>query len=386
MNRRVSRRWQSAASAAIMTGVLMWSSPAGAHGTNAPPASNIRTTVSSIIPSAVGVTAGVAAGIAANGDAIEIRATGRATVIVFGYRGEPYLRVDRRGAFENRSSPAVAQNRNRDLPDTVGRARPVPPPRWVQVSDDPVARWHDHRAHWMGGTDRRAIGDRGREHVIERWAIPIRVDDAPAVIRGTLLWQPPPSPWPWIALAGLLAAFVVIGSNLPTRSPTRLPSDPTTPATRRTLGVPVAPAGGRFVIMVAVAVMAMGETLHLGSGWAASDAPTLGWIGENGPGLATIVVSLVTLVSLTRRDVWSMAPLILLAGLFGFVSGGLADVSTLSHSVIPTRLRPGLSRGLVSIALGVGLGLMVVAGHRFRRRSPAPASAPAPDGLAELAG
>ena len=121
-------------------------SPAGAHSTSGPPASNFHAEVRGITP-AVG---GVHTRLDADGERIELRVDGRARVTVLGYQGEPYLRVSRTGVFENRASPAVGLNRTRVPSGSARRAR-IGPPHWVKVSGGSTARWHDHRAHWMGG-------------------------------------------------------------------------------------------------------------------------------------------------------------------------------------------------------------------------------------------
>src|SRR5699024_6824010 len=113
---------------------------------------------------------------------------------------EPYLRVGPAGVFENRSSPAVALNRTR-VPTGRARSGPIGPPRWVRVSTGSTARWHDHRAHWMGGATPGPVRrDPDRSHVIERWRIPLRVDGAAsgeAAITGTVRWDPPPNAALW---------------------------------------------------------------------------------------------------------------------------------------------------------------------------------------------
>ena len=67
-------------------------------------------------------------------------------------------------------------------------------------------------------------------------------------------------------------------------------------------------------------------------------------------------------------------PLVLVAAIFLFVAGGLADVTTLGHSQIPTHASRRASRALlVTLDLGLGAGLAA-----RRRVPPAPAACGAP--------
>ena len=56
----------------------------------------------------------------------------------------------------------------------------------------------------------------------------------------------------------------------------------------------------------------------------------------------------------------------LIAGLFVLVAGGLADVTTLTRSQLPTSLPDDVARLTVTIALGLGAGLVIAAATRLR--------------------
>ena len=329
----------------IVAVILAMATPAGAHGTSGPPASNFATTVAGVLPAAGGVTARLGP----DGEQVELRVRGDERVIVEGYHGEPYLRIDRRGVFENTASPAVRLNRSR-IPSGPPSRRTVAAVHWVRVSSAPVARWHDHRAHWMGGATPSAITRAPeRAHVIERWRIPLAVDGTPSAIFGRVVWNPPPTAWHWLGLAAALLALVVVG-------------------------VRVAP---KPVLLVATLTIAVGETLHLWGSWPFSTASTLGRVAENLPSFAAIAVATFTVFWLTRRSIWNAAPLLVVAGLFGAVAGGLSDLAVLSHSWIPSRLDPGLARTLVAANLGFGTAVALVGLMRLRARSePDPASRP----------
>jgi hypothetical protein len=323
-------------------------SPAGAHSTSGPPASNFHAVVRGVNPA----VRGVHARLGADGEQIELRVDGRARVTVLGYQGEPYLRVSRAGVFENRASPAVVLNRTR-VPTGAAPHGPIGPPRWVRISSGSTARWHDHRAHWMGGATPAAVRrapDRG--HRIERWRIPLRVDGTAAVIAGrtdrvaitgSVQWDPPPNALLWGGLAALLALAVLAGTTV----------------------------AARPVFLVALAVLAVSESLHLWGSWPFSTADALGRVGENLPSIAAIAATLLAIVWLVRRSVYSAAPLLIIAGLFTAVAGGFADLPVLSHAWVPSRLDPTIARMLVTIALGLGTGVAIAGALRLRAPRPA---------------
>jgi len=316
--------------------------PAGAHSTSGPPASNFHTAVAGVVPAVPGATARLAA----DGGHIELRVDGRARVTVLGYQGEPYLRVNRRGVFENRSSPAVALNRTR-VPTGPAHIGPIGAPRWVRVSTGSTARWHDHRAHWMGGATPAPVRrEPGRSHVIDRWRIPLRVDGATvsgAAITGSVRWDPPPDAALWFLLAAVLALAVLGGTRV----------------------------AARPVLLVALALLAGAESVHLWGSWPYSNASAGGRVGENLPSIAAVAASVAAFTWLSRRSVYSAAPLVAIAGLFTAVAGGFADLPVLSHAWVPSRLEPTVARMLVAIALGVGTGVALAGLARLRAPRPA---------------
>ncbi len=313
--------------------------PAGAHGVNGPPASNFATRLDGVVPA----TPATEVALAPDRESISLRVIGGARVVVVGYRDEPYLRIDAHGVWENRSSPSVALNRSR-IPGDMRPVDRIPPPRWVRISTRRSVTWHDHRVHWMGGATPPAVRshpDRG--HTITTWTIPLRIDGRHAVIAGAIVWRPPPAAWPWWIAAAALAVAVVVGCRLPR---------------------------GTRIVGAVLAVMAAAETLHLWGSWPFSDSSIGGQVGESLPSIGAILACVGALVWVARRGSWAAAPGLVLAGLFVFVSGGAADVATLSHAFVPSRLDPAVARVLVSMALGLGAGTAIFGLSRLRAVRP----------------
>lgn len=133
---------------------------------------------------------------------VEISWTGAGELVVAGYEGEPYLRIDDTGVAINTRSPASYLNQDRyaavELPDTVD---PDAEPDWQSVTPARTYQWHDHRTHWMTTTPPpQAQQEPNRSHVIyERWEIPFAIDGQDHTIVGDLTWAPAPSLLPWLA-------------------------------------------------------------------------------------------------------------------------------------------------------------------------------------------
>ena len=62
----------------------------------------------------------------------------------------------------------------------------------------------------------------------------------------------------------------------------------------------------------------------------------------------------------------------LVAAVFLLVAGGLADLTTLGRSQIPSTLPAWLARALVTANLGLGAGLVAAAAMRLRPQGLAP--------------
>jgi hypothetical protein len=150
------------------------------------------------------------------GNRVELRRTTAATVMVLGYEGEPYLRLDTAGVAENTTSPAHFLNRDRyastDPPPTASAAAA---PTWVPISSGDVVRWHDHRAHWMSSTPRADVqADPDVERVvIDASRVELIIDGRPAAALVRVTWLPPPARWVWwgaAAAEGLAVAAALV--------------------------------------------------------------------------------------------------------------------------------------------------------------------------------
>jgi len=336
--------------------LLAAASPAAAHGVAGAGPTNFQTRLKQVTPEVPGIEMRVIE----VGSRFELRNTTPTDVVVLGYQGEPYLRVGPEGVFENRRSPATYLNADRQGTTAVpGSADPKAAPEWEQVSEGHVARWHDHRIHWMGSQDpptvRRAPD---RRHVVfPEWTIAMRMGDRTLQATGDLVWVPGPSPFPWLALALALLVAVAVLALTPAWAP---------------------------ALAVVVALLVVADVVHAtGSAFA-----TAGGVGAKlGQLAAGSFVSLFAWAAGVAAA-WLLARRrpegLFAAGFAGAVIaifGGLVDLSDLTRSQVPFAWGAALARLLVSASLGIGVGLVVAAAVGLRRhpvpRDGQPAPAPA---------
>lgn len=334
--------------AMVIACLVITASPASAHGVSGVGATNFQTRLKQVSPQVPGVTMRVVE----IGSRFELRNSTDQEVVVLGYQGEPYLRVGPEGVFENQRSPATYLNASRHGTNTVpGSADPKASPEWKKVSDEPVARWHDHRIHWMGSQDPptvRRAPDR-RHVVIPEWTIPVQMGARSITATGDLVWVPAPSPLPWLVLAlALLGGVAALGLT----------------------------AAWGPAVAVVVALLVAADIVHAVGSASAKAGPT-------GAKIAEIVAgSFLSIVAWAAGAVavWMLAhrrPQGLLAagfaGLFIALSGGVADLVDLTRSQVPFAWGAALARLLVSASLGAGLGLVGAATLGLRRnRVPGP--------------
>ena len=150
-------------------------------------------------------------------DRLLLHNTSGETVVVEGYSGEPYARIDGDGTVSvNTDSEAYYINEERDgNVDAPESADSKGEPRWKEVSKTGRFEWHDHRMHWMSEEDPEQVEDKDVRSKVFDWQVPIAVDGHAGAITGTLFWTPTASSSvSLLPIAGvsavLIALFVVI--------------------------------------------------------------------------------------------------------------------------------------------------------------------------------
>jgi hypothetical protein len=167
---------------------LVASGTAGAHVRSGRTAVDYRVEVSTSPP-------GVTARVYPSDLALGLTVAPGHDVVVLGYLGEPAIRVADAEVEVNRSSPTAAG---------AGLLKPAPrqtggAPRWQPLSSRHSVVWHDARVRGLpAGVTRR------------HWTVPLVVDGSRAAIGGELVRVPKPSLLPWLALAALAVAVIVL--------------------------------------------------------------------------------------------------------------------------------------------------------------------------------
>lgn len=315
----------------IATGVAVPARPALAHGGDGGPVtSNYRTTITEIAPPIEGLTVRI---VDIEGT-IQLSWDGLGELTALGYEGEPYLRFSDRGVERNINSPATYLNQDRyGQVDPPANASAEATPEWEQVSDIPVAQWHDHRTHWMSTQPPpQVVEDDTSPHVIfDRWEIPIDVAGDPGVIAGTLVWQPPPPIFPWLA-AGLLLTAVFTAAMF----------------TRwwRTIAVLLGAVG-----TIALGVDTLGY-VRAGNDTLANEMWAFNYTVASG--LATIMLA----VHAHRRTSHPTIAMVV-AGLVLTVMGGLDRLDAITNSQVFSTMPTTVSRTAPVLCLATGIALSV---------------------------
>lgn len=138
-----------------------------------------------------------------------------ATVTVYGYEREPYLRLLPDGrVLENYNSPAKWVNRDQFANAPVPKfASAKAAPDWRPVASDSSYQWHDHRIHWMSPTPPRAVAGSDERTKIFDWKVPVSVADQPGAVAGSLFWQgsSKASPLASILVFSISGLVVIVG-------------------------------------------------------------------------------------------------------------------------------------------------------------------------------
>ncbi|MCO5316579.1 MAG: hypothetical protein M9938_10550 [Solirubrobacterales bacterium] len=112
------------------------------------------------------------------------------TVVVEGYEGEPYARIESGGkVYLNARSPSMAPSNDR-----LGRTRPTgaedpdAAPNWILVGSGGRFRWFDRRTQYRRKGLPEAVSDETARTRVWRWQIPLTIGQSPAVVEGELFW------------------------------------------------------------------------------------------------------------------------------------------------------------------------------------------------------
>lgn len=196
----------------LLTGVVIaaLAAPAAAHGRGTE-STNFSSRVTNA-PDLPGVTWEVLGG----DQYLSLTNTTDTEVLVTGYEGEPYARIGPEGVFVNLASEATYLNADRyadaPVPPDVGADKE---PRWDQVSGDSTYAWHDHRIHWMSPSLPPQVTDPGQRTVVNpNWEVVFEYGDRTETVTGELIWVPPASPVPWLAVALVLTLPALLGLRL----------------------------------------------------------------------------------------------------------------------------------------------------------------------------
>jgi hypothetical protein len=345
--------------AAVTAGVglaLAVAGPASAHGGDAPDGTNYRTVVNGIDGSLPGVSVRAVEA----GARLELTNRSGRTVEVLGYDGEPYLEVRPDGVYENANSPATYLNETLQGGEVPPGADPTAAPSWRRAGDEPVARWHDHRSHWMSGTPPPQVSaDPRRPQKIRDWTVPLRSGVDTVSVRGALSYVPPPVAAVWWVGVVLAAAAVAALGLVPLKS-------------RRARVASTAMAA----LAVAAGLTAVGYAVarELDAGADGVGRILLGLlITQVWPvltALATIAAGAYALAGRPSAD-FGMA----LAGACLALFGGVSNATVFNRGVAPVPFDATLARCVVALVLAVGAGIAV--GGALRLRAAVHAAQPA---------
>jgi hypothetical protein len=150
-----------------LAAVVVVAPPAGADSLTGAEPSNYQTRVLGVRPALEGVSVEVADA----GARLRLHNRSDREVVVLGYAGEP----------------------------------------WLRVQPGQSATWHDHRAHWEAQEPpaqvRRSPGS--AQVAVPEWTVKLRTGRRLADVVGEVRWVPGPSPLPWLAGAAVLAMAVM---------------------------------------------------------------------------------------------------------------------------------------------------------------------------------
>ena len=235
-------------------------------------------------------------------------------VVVLGYLGEPFLRVDARGVAVNTTSPTAA------VSGLLARVPRDARNGWLVWSRHPSVVWHDPRLQGLPPGVPRA-----------RWRVPVIVDHRRTAVAGFIWRRRRPSIWSWLAaVCGTAAVAVALGARV---------------------------AAARLErICVGLALLSVGAALLAVAGFALGAYASPGtWLaGANETAFALVGIG-VLLRGPRRFRAAAAAGL----GLLG-LAVGLSLGSIYLHAIVLSVLPAQLVRGAVGVAIGAGLAASIL--------------------------
>jgi hypothetical protein len=168
---------------------------------------NFLSQINAVTPSVDGISVRVLN----RDDRLLLQNTSGEDVMIEGYSGEPYARIDADGTVSvNTDSEAYYINDERygnvDVPPDVDSKGE---PAWEEVDRSGRFEWHDHRMHWMSEGDPEAVKDKDVRTKVFDWEVPLEVGGRTGTIAGTLFWTPVASSGPPVAAIVAFAVLIV---------------------------------------------------------------------------------------------------------------------------------------------------------------------------------
>jgi hypothetical protein len=322
--------------------LFLGASPAAAHGSAGSPASNYHTV---ILTGTAGGENGTGFSVRAieDGNRMEVRWLAGPVVLVPGYDDEPYLRIGPKGVEENRRSAAAYVNDDRQgttsPPDSVD---PDAAPVWKRISTVPVARFHDHRAHYMGSLlPEQVAAEPGKRHRFNEFEIPIAQGASVTEVTGYVEWIPSPR-----AVAQYVGAVALAVGVIGLAAWAGIDAH-----RRKKIRIPIV---ALFVCLIAVdKVHLYGIVLGVEGGSWLGRLVSIGYAS-----IAAWVIGIVAAVLWLRGRQDAMYVITFAAALMALI-GGVADLSILTKSSIVFRWSDAVARWSVAATLGLGIGLVI---------------------------